>query len=293
MDSKFISFPDNRFLDLNLRTIHILAALIQICFARSTGDSSSVSLVSGEQRETKLEIQNDESYEERVKAIVLSIQSLLPIDDKNLLTSLIDIIALTKFSPEIVLSLSDHSVSYALSYYEKNLKEKQKEYVRLMDKDLDQWKLKWDSSAKGSLAPISHSIKFSVLNKVVNFLLSIGFEVVGNWLRFNDTDFYRRIIDLMLKFLTSFAQDRDMSLYGELNINVLGQRSAPAKSKYDLIRSPTYLNNENKKSVEDSFKVRRISSFKFKIKKYIFFSFKEFISEALVQLCRDQKRDGH
>ena len=140
MDSKFISFPDNRFLDLNLRTIHILAALIQICFARSTGDSSSVSLVSGEQRETKLEIQNDESYEERVKAIVLSIQSLLPIDDKNLLTSLIDIIALTKFSPEIVLSLSVHSVSY----FEKNLKEKQKEYVRLIDKDLDQWKLKWD-----------------------------------------------------------------------------------------------------------------------------------------------------
>ena len=138
MDSKFISFPDNRFLDLNLRTIHILAALIQICFARSTGDSSSVSLVSGEQRETKLEIQNDESYEERVKAILLSIQSLLPIDDKNLLTSLIDIIALTKLSTEIVLSLSDHSGSF----YEKNLKEKQKEYVRLIDKNLDQWKLK-------------------------------------------------------------------------------------------------------------------------------------------------------
>jgi len=60
----------------------------------------------------------NEKLDNRIKPIVFSLQALLPVEDKNLLTALVDIIALTKFSSEIILALTDHSVYYAFNYYE-------------------------------------------------------------------------------------------------------------------------------------------------------------------------------
>lgn len=88
-------------------------------------------------------------------------------------------------------------------------------------------------------------------------MFSIGFEIVGDWLRFNDIQFYRRILELMLKFFTSFAIDRDMTLYKELNINVMGQRSAVTRERYSFIRAKSGLTTDNgsKDDQIDYFKV--------------------------------------
>ena len=176
----------------------------------------------------------------RIKCIVYNLQALLPIEDKQLLTCLIDIIALTKFSPEIALSLSDYSIYYALSYYQTHNKLTNRNFAQLIDKDLEKWNYAKNPHEAGSALdlapPVDKRIKFSTNNKVLNFLISIGFEVIGTWLRFNDIEFNRRMVDLMIKFFTSFALDRDMSLYKELNINVLGQRS-PAPFSFNRTSS--------------------------------------------------------
>ena len=110
-----------------MRTVHILSAMIELCFEQS---------IDNHPKPTDHSIHLDEaSYinqfynqspgidevkpEYKMKMIIFNLQALLPIEDKNLLTCLIDIIALTKFSSEIILSLTDHSVYYAFNYYEK------------------------------------------------------------------------------------------------------------------------------------------------------------------------------
>ena len=143
-----------------------------------------------------------------------------------------------------------------------------------MDKDIDNWcrKNAPDEVNKGLMnrnlslqSGKSHTFKFSRTNKVANFLFSIGFEIVGDWLRFNDVQFYRRILELMLKFFTSFAIDRDMTLYKELNINVMGQRSAVTRERYSFIRANSDLNTANS-SIDkqiDHFKVMKNYKFNF------------------------------
>jgi hypothetical protein len=149
-----------------------------------------------------------------------------------------------------------------------------REYSSLLDKDIDNWcrKNAPDEVNKGLMnrnlslqSGKSHTFKFSRTNKVANFLFSIGFEIVGDWLRFNDVQFYRRILELMLKFFTSFAIDRDMTLYKELNINVMGQRSAVTRERYSFIRANSDLNTANS-SIDkqiDHFKVMKNDKFNF------------------------------
>ena len=149
-----------------------------------------------------------------------------------------------------------------------------REYSSLLDKDIDNWcrKNAPDEVNKGLMnrnlslqSGKSHTFKFSRTNKVANFLFSIGFEIVGDWLRFNDVQFYRRILELMLKFFTSFAIDRDMTLYKELNINVMGQRSAVTRERYSFIRANSDLNTANS-SIDkqiDHFKVMKNYKFNF------------------------------
>lgn len=135
-----------------------------------------------------------------------------------------------------------------------------------LNKDIDAWSKRItsadstqsliESKIKPSpLASKNHAIKFSKTNKVVNFLYSIGFELVGDWLRFNDISFNRRVIELMLKLFTSFAQDRDMTLYKELNINVMGQRSAVTRERYSFIRANSGLTNQSEDRAADHFQV--------------------------------------
>jgi hypothetical protein len=69
----------------------------------------------------------------------------------------------------------------------------------------------------------------------------------------------------MLKFFTSFAIDRDMTLYKELNINVMGQRSAVTRERYSFIRANSDLNTANS-SIDkqiDHFKVMKNDKFNF------------------------------
>ncbi len=239
-DKLFVSMPDKRFLDLNIRAVHILSALIEVCFEKSIDTRSSISEKSENSINQEIRIEasymnqfyndkkansnTDEKNEIKIKSIIFNLQALLPIYDRNLLTALIDILALTKFSSEIILSLSDQSVYYAFNYYEKNSKfHNNIELIDLIDKDIFTWSNRIKNYySENDLPndqvkfPLDYSFKFSINNKVANFLFSIGFEIVGNWLRFNDIEFNRRIIDLMLKFLTSFALDRDMTLYKDL-----------------------------------------------------------------------------
>ena len=278
-DKKFIAFPDNRFLDLNIRTVHILSALIELCFEQSIDTppkSNDYSIRLDEasymnQFYNQSFVLNDETNEYKIKMIIFNLQALLPVQDTNLLTCLIDIIALTKFSSEIILSLTDYSVFYAFNYYETHTKANSKEYVNLLDKDIDAWSRRGEAAlhrfekkpslnADASMVTLppstNHSMKFNANNKVANFLFAIGFEVVGEWLRFNNVEFYRRIIELMLKLFTSVALDRDMSLYKELNINVLGQRSAVTRDRYSRMRTTSSLSNDSPHKVDDHFKVR-------------------------------------
>ena len=62
-----------------------------------------------------------------------------------------------------------------------------------------------------------------VNNKIINFLFSIGYEVIGSWLRFQDIQQNRKLLENILKLLSSFSTDRDMTLYKDLNFDVLGQ----------------------------------------------------------------------
>jgi len=127
-EKKFITFPDNRFLDLNMRAVHILSALIELCFEQSIESQTkqpandfSIHLDEASyinQFYDKSPSNENEKLDNRIKPIVFSLQALLPVEDKNLLTALVDIIALTKFSSEIILALTDHSVYYAFNYYE-------------------------------------------------------------------------------------------------------------------------------------------------------------------------------
>lgn len=129
-DKKFLTFPDNRFLDLSVRTVHILSALIEICFEQAIENQSkplndySIRLDEASYMNQFYEKSNTktDNTEYKIKMIILNLQALLPVNDKSLLTCLIDIIALTKFSSEIILSLTDNSVYYAFNYYEKNSK---------------------------------------------------------------------------------------------------------------------------------------------------------------------------
>ncbi len=134
--------------------------------------------------------------------------------------------------------------------------------MSLLNKDVENWcrpnmpEEPMKSQPNFSLTPgVNHAVNFSRTNKVVNFLFSIGFEIVGNWLRFNDTEFNRRIIEIMLKFFTSFAVDRDMTLYKELNINVMGQRSAVTRDRYSMIRTQSAIASQADQKKVDYFKV--------------------------------------
>jgi len=137
-EKKFIAFPDNRFLDLNMRAIHILSALIELCFeqsiesqAKQSANDYSINLNEASYiNQFYDKSMPDEKLENRIKSIVFNLQALLPVENKNLLTALIDIIALTKFSSEIILALTDHSVYYAFNYYE-NANSKDSRYVYL------------------------------------------------------------------------------------------------------------------------------------------------------------------
>jgi hypothetical protein len=210
---KMICFPERRFLDLNLRATHILECLMQLCFE----ENASVS-------------------QDRIRSIIFNLQALLPIDNRHLLACLIDIISLTKFSPEIMLSTSDNSVMYVLNYFQIESKLSNRKFEHLSSQELNKWSYEnlqpeqvrksMEELVKSSPNYISTHICNNPNNKLANFLFSIGFEFIGQWLRFNESEFNQHLLDLMLKFFTSFTLDRDMSLYNELNINVMGLRSA-------------------------------------------------------------------
>ncbi len=134
--------------------------------------------------------------------------------------------------------------------------------MSLLNKDVDNWcrpnmpEEPMKPQPNFSLTTgVNHAVNFSPNNKVVNFLFSVGFEIVGDWLRFNDTEFNRRVIEIMLKFFTSFAVDRDMTLYKELNINVMGQRSAVTRERYSLIRTQSAIVSQLAQKDVDYFKV--------------------------------------
>lgn len=128
-DKKFVTFPDSRFLDLNMRTVHILNAMIELCFEQSiesTANKQSEQSIHLDEVSYINQFYNgiassseEDKVDYKIKMIVFNLQALLPIEDTNLLTCLIDIIALTKFSSEIILALTDHSVYYAFNFYEK------------------------------------------------------------------------------------------------------------------------------------------------------------------------------
>jgi hypothetical protein len=260
-DKKFILFPDYRHLDLNLRISHVMSSLIELCFSNSQPNNDEAKNV----KESKEEIHNSSSYINltdpvgdtinlRIKTIVYNLQALMPIENKQLLTCLIDIIALTKFSPEISLSMSDFSIFYALNFYQTQTKLTNRKFIHLIDKDFDKWNYKKNPNESNktdlfTLSQLSKKIKLTTNNKVLNFLVSIGFEVIGGWLRFNDIEFNRKIIDLMIKFFTSFTLDRDMSLYKELNINVLGQRSPGLNRGSSNLQSEDLIKNSYKDRV--------------------------------------------
>ena len=130
----------------------------------------------------------------------------------------------------------------------------------MIDKDFDKWNYtknpnEFNSTDLISINLSNNKIKLSTNNKVLNFLVSIGYEIIGQWLRFNDIEFNRKMIDLMIKIFTSFTLDRDMSLYKELNINVLGQRSPGLnRSSSNLYSSDSIKNSSDEKVSKKIFK---------------------------------------
>ncbi len=196
-------------------------------------------------------------------------QSLLPIDDTTLLASLIDILAFTKFSPDILLSLSDHSILTAVNYHPKNQSRLAAEHliaggraggagddhtISYLDKmeSSSYWRLN-DRLSKAQLhnvaangggniytktpsfqhgssvigissSSIAPLVSYYLNNRIVTFLVSIGFKIIGNWLKFTESELNRSLLDTVIKILTSFTPNRDMSLYEELDISVIGQR---------------------------------------------------------------------
>jgi hypothetical protein len=180
--------------------------------------------------------ENASVSQDRIRSIIFNLQALLPIDNRHLLACLIDIISLTKFSPEIMLSTSDNSVMYVLNYFQIESKLSNRKFEHLSSQELNKWSYEnlqpeqvrksMEELVKSSPNYISTHICNNPNNKLANFLFSIGFEFIGQWLRFNESEFNQHLLDLMLKFFTSFTLDRDMSLYNELNINVMGLRSA-------------------------------------------------------------------
>jgi hypothetical protein len=298
---KVLIYPDQTYLDLNLRLTHVFSCLIELCFYY---DESSITEVASSIHSSIYFNLNRNSYANKstatantsmpsrlsnagrasnakanvnfkVKAIVFNLEALLPVEDKTLLLAIIDILALTKFSPEIVLSTTDHSIYYAFNFYEKFDKQSYKSKLNLADmmqQDLIKWNLsKTGLNGKAHKAKTSSSslnTKYSINNKVVNFLVSIGFEIIGTWLRFNDNELNNNLLDLLLKFFTSFNLDRDMSLYKDLNINVLGQRSAQTRDKFlrthsSKVRNENELLAQSKKEIKDEVDILKVFYFFF------------------------------
>lgn len=266
----FISFPNTRYLDLNLRMSHVITSINDLCFtdnsllmSSSSEPSTSLLTFSGilTASTTTAFTFSDEQFNLSYTYAISNFHALLPIEDKKLLSCLIDILALTKFSPEILLSLTDFSVDYAINYYKKkNYEQRDNLVTRSSGRNLNASAMDNGFYATfdiGRNTPNFFSMhqeqrkyqKIDVNNKIANFLYSIGYEIVGTWLRFQDVFDNRKLLDYMLKILTSFSTDRDMSLYRELNVSVLGQRSAqtrgfPNESRlYSL--NPVILPNSN------------------------------------------------
>lgn len=207
-------YPDNRYMDLCLRTTHIIGSILEMRFGSYMNNNSETSF--------------------RVRTVLNQLEALLPIP-KPLLNSLVDIISLTRFSPEIILSLTDDSIQTALAY-----SRNQFDHFYLINKDIYKWSLSDNSEAKRTLDTDMKPLTFKNYinnNNVLNFLLSLGFEVIGNWLHFSNTQFNSILLELALKFLSSFHPDRDMSLYKEMNLNVLGDRSATRSRTNQLSKS--------------------------------------------------------
>jgi hypothetical protein len=298
-DKKVLLFPDARYLDLNIRLSHVLGSLVELCFyydENTTGSSagwtlntdystlnstSNSSTIKKSERIKKNDHQIDQ-LSVRIKSIVYNLEVLLPLDDKPLLLCLIDIMALTKFSPEIVLSLTDYSVFYALNYYEifdKNKYANRLNFGDLMRKEILNWHLNKNKEAirVSNLNKIEANnnqmsiVKYSVNNKVLNFFLSIGYEIIGPWLRFCDSDLNRNLLDLVLKLFTSFNTDRDMSLYKDFNINVIGESSTRTTHRFAHTASSSRLKKsdinetDNKEAEIDNYKVCLILFFLIKI----------------------------
>jgi predicted nucleic-acid-binding protein len=305
---KVLIFPDNTYLDLNLRLTHVFSCLNELCFYYDESNISEVasSIHSSVQlnrnsHATKkstlttatLNVSNSNpssmsdtskstattraKINSKIRSIVFNLEALLPVEDTTLLLALIDILALTKFSPEIVLCTTDHSIFYAFNFYEKfdNQSYKNKlDMADLMQQDLIKWNLSSRCSAenmnqRNSGGQLSFNTKYSINNKVVNFLLSIGFEIIGTWLRFADNEFNNNVLDLLLKFFTSFNLDRDMSLYKDLNINVLGQRSAQTRDKFvrthsSKVRNGNDLVTQNKKEIKEEIDLYSVMRYIFK-----------------------------
>lgn len=228
-DKKVLIYPGSRYLDLNLRMTHVMSALVDMCFRVS---------------DVKLQL------------FVYNLEALLPIEDKKLLKCLIDILALTKFSHNIVLNSTDNSIYYALNYYEHfNDKRNFEKFFHLINKDFYEWNIDLNNGTNDKFEILASDLcsKYSIGNKIVNLLISIGYEIIGTLLRFNESDMNKNLLDLCLKFFSSFTIDRDMSLYKELNIHVFGQRSAVTRG---LTKTASNLNkNDTARQKDDEFKV--------------------------------------
>ena len=262
----FITYPNLRFLDLNLRMSHVITSINNLCF---NDFSASIELLSSasvfselsdpnKQTVTKSVTTNLDQFDFTYANAISNFHALLPIEDKKLLSCLIDILALTKFSPEILLSITDFSADYAINYYKKKNVEIRDNLTRasarsVFASSIDNNYFSNQTGRKSNVYSKNQELrkyeKIDISNKVINFLFSIGYEIIGLWLRFQDISTNRQLLDHMLKILTSFSTDRDMSLYRELNVSVLGQRSAnpkvfPADAKiYSL--NPVILPNSN------------------------------------------------
>lgn len=213
-DHYVLFFPDQRYMDLALRSSHVLASVIDLCFSQ-TSNAGHITI-------------------ERVRAVVASLEALMPVS-KPLLNSLLDIVSLARFSPEIVLSLTDETIRHAL--LTSGSSRRRFDHFYLINRDIFAWNLDSlfvdpkivESTAKLDSKSIRHSQKS---NPALTFLISIGFEVIGSWLHFSHTPFNTFLLDLSLKLLSSFHPERDMTLYKEMNLNVLGQRSAATSGGY-------------------------------------------------------------
>ena len=261
----FITYPNSRFLDLNLRMSHVVTSINDLCFNDMSYVSSNSSSALSELSATVITSSTEtilEQFDLKYANAISNFHALLPIEDKKLLSCIIDILALTKFSPEVLLSITDFSVDYVINYYKKKNVEIRDNMTRLSARsayastiDLNYLSSSNQNGSRSNIYSKNQEIhkyqKIDISNKIVNFLFSIGFEVIGLWLRFQDIVTNRQLLDHMLKILTSFSTDRDMSLYRELNVSVLGQRSAntklfPSDAKlYSL--NPVILPNSNVK----------------------------------------------